>query len=159
MIPLLIGIVSACSCIYLGDTQSKLSNGGIIFSGKIVDLEILESYPVQYRAQFEVNKYWKDYNNDFKKSVIISSVKNDGANCGYTFEEDKEYLIYAYVDQESGELTTNSCMGSSTLEEAQNEIQELNNLQQPTIPNEPKAEPQEDNSFSKFFKWLKSLFS
>lgn len=156
-LPILIGLVSACSCIYLENSEVKLENAELVFSGKVVDLEILESYPVQYRAHFEIDKYWKS-NNNSPGQLTISSIKNDGANCGYNFEENEEYLIYAYFDEETGEYTTNACMGSLTLETAQTEITNLDNIIDPIIPQDI-GTPISSNIFSRFFSWLKNIFS
>lgn len=157
ILPILIGIASACSCIYFENTEAKYNNAQYVFSGKLVELQQLESYPVQYKANFQVDKIYKNQNNEIKDKIVINSVQDSGANCGYNFEQDKEYLIYAYIDQDTKTLHTNSCMGSSIIENAEEEIQELEKIANPTIPE--KSEDQEKSIFSKFFNWLKSLFN
>lgn len=151
--------VSACSCIYHPeDTQANYDSAQVIFSGKAVGVLKMESYPVQQKATFEVYNYWKGEN--IYTEIILENYEDDGANCGYTIDEGEEYLIYAYVNEETGKISTSSCAGSVKLEKAQNEIEDLNEI---TLGNEPTQQPPKvddtKNVFSRFFSWIRNIFS
>ncbi len=153
-------LTSACSCIYLPDAQSKYDNAAFVFSGEVKSIEFFGtsgSLERKYIATFEAYEYWKSSGPDL--TIDVWAYQDSGANCGYNIQEDTEYLIYAYRDSETGKITTNSCMGSVLLSEAQNEIEDLNNISPPKAPvaineNEPPR-----NALSSFFSWLKKLFS
>lgn len=163
MLPLLVSVASACSCIYLENTEQKLENAEYVFLGKIEDIKISGS---QYNEIQEMTvktiSYWKP--SEFPESVNLKiyANKDSGANCGYNFEEGKEYVIYAYLDTETGQLSTNSCMGNSLSNIAINEISELDDLTNSTTTiNEENEieEEKEENIVSRFFSWIKNLFS
>ena len=158
MLPILISIASACSCINLETTEQKLENAQYVFIGEVIDIELSNNYAEQLQeAQVRIIEYWNPSNFPEAVSLKLYATKDTGANCGYNFEENKQYLIYAYIDEETGQLTTNSCMGNLELSNAQNEIEELNELTKSTTPRP--NEPVEENIFTKFFNWLKDLFS
>ncbi|MEK6894125.1 MAG: hypothetical protein AABX10_01550 [Nanoarchaeota archaeon] len=160
MLPILISIASACTCINLENTEQRLENAQYVFLGEVIDIDLSSIYADQemQEATVRIMQYWKPTAFPEAVSLKLYATKDTGANCGYNFEENKEYLIYAYMDQETGKLTTNSCMGNLELSMTQSEIEELNKLtNSTTVPN--RAEPIEENIFTKFFKWLSSLFS
>jgi len=161
MLFLVISLASACSCIYLENTQAKLDNAAYIFSGEVIDIQTSEAYANQemQEATIRVINHWKP--SSFPESVNLKVYANrdSDANCGYNFEEGKEYLIYAYLDSETNKISTNSCMGSLELDKAQQEIKYLNGLTNSTNPNPIPNQNEEENVFSKFFSWIRNLFS
>lgn len=161
MIPILIGLASACSCIYFEDTNAKFNNAEYVFTMKVEDIDLTTVVAEEMQeATVRIMQYWKP--SEFPEAVNLKlySTKDTGANCGYNFEVGQEYLIYAYKDIETGRLQTNSCMGNINLalKQSQNEISELNNITEPITNNQP-TEPIESNIFTKFFSWFKDLFS
>lgn len=125
---LALSLVSACSCIYLPDAQAKLEQARLVFSGEVIEIQSLESYPVKQIVTLKVNEHWKLPDNKKlyispSSIVTITTIENYGANCGYTFQEDS-YLVYAYLNEES-EIATNSCSGTLALDEAQADLEQL----------------------------------
>ena len=162
MLFLVIGIASACSCINLESTEAKLDNAAYVFSGEVIDIQTSGSYANQEMQEVTIRimDNWKP--NAFPESVNLKvyATIDTGANCGYNFVEGKEYLIYAYLDSETGKISTSSCMGNLELSKAQQEIKDLNELTNSTSTNPPSTNQNEEESiFSKFFSWLKNLFS
>lgn len=161
MLPILIGIVSACSCIFMPEVQDRFDNAEYVFTMKVeeVDLKDIGTGEEMQEATVKIIQYWKP--SEFPESVNLKiySTKDTGANCGYNLEKDQEYLIYAYKDLETGNLQTNSCMGSINLvlEQAQSEINELNQIIEPVTNSNP--EPVSSNIFTKLLSWIKDLFS
>lgn len=159
MLPILIGIASACSCIQLENTEQKLNNAEYVFSGQVVDIS---SNREMQEVTIRTIQYWKP--SEFPESVNLKlyATKDTGANCGYNFQKGKNYIIYAYLDEETSQLKTNSCMGNSIITEETNEIKELNTLTNSTSADYTYQEPAQSiqtNILSKFFNWLKDLFS
>lgn len=158
-----LGFTSACSCIYLENTEQKLENAEYVFSGQVVDIKFSgQEYDELQDVSIKTIQYWKP--SQFPESVNLNlyAIKDSGANCGYNFEKGKNYLIYAYLDIETGKLTTNSCMGNSIISEETQEIKELNNLTNSTPTDydyKPVIEEKGENIVLKFFNWLKNLFS
>ncbi len=164
MFPIIIGLASACSCISLENTEAKLNNAAYVFSGSVESIKLSNSYSNQEMQEVMIRtiQYWKP--SEFPESVNLKiySTKDTGANCGYNFENGKTYIIYAYLDEETNRLTTNSCMGNTIIIEETNEIRELNTLTNSTPINEgyeKKPEPIESNIFTRFFSWFNDLFS
>jgi|SRR3989344_4581900 len=165
MLFLLIGIASACSCVYLENTKAKLDNAAYVFSGEVTNIDISENKMQQVTVRI-INSY-KPSSFPEPVNLMIYAVRDSGSECGYNFQVGEKYLIYAYLDEETNRFTTNLCMGNSQLSKAEKEIKELNNItnstsnnQEPNTNNQNNNQNQEEqNIFSKIFSWLKSLFS
>ena len=135
---MLIGIVSfaaACSCVALTETSDRFENAGVVFSGIAENVEKIENYEEDIlilgnaltlqKTTFQVDKYWKLGNLSGEKSLVIESYEDTGTNCGFNFEKDKSYIVYAHVD-ETGKMSTNFCM--QTMEFNDEEADDLNAL-------------------------------
>lgn len=161
MLPILLSVASACSCILLPDTQSKFENAAYVFTGEVVDLEKSELYGEKNQeVTIRIIQYWKPAAFPESVNMKIYAREDTGANCGYNFEEGQKYLIYSYIDTETGRLETNSCMGNLLLEEASNEIKELSEIAVPVTNTPNEVDPTENgNIIVRFFSWIKSWFS
>lgn len=157
----IISLSSACSCINLENTEDKLENAAYAFTGEVVDIQTSASYANQEMQEVTVKiiDYWKPSNFPEPVSLKLYATKDTGANCGYNFIKGEKYIIYAYSDAETGKMYTNSCMGNSLLSKSQEEIKELNKLTNSTSNDPPVVEPIESNVFTKFFNWIKKIFS
>jgi len=137
--------VSACSCLAPGTLLEELNKSDAVFVGKVIDIK---SSSMQREITFERTKIWKGP--ESVQLVVVTGTNS--ASCGYGFEEDKEYLVYASLSE--GKYYTDLCSGTKPLFLAvQEDIKVLN---EPIIatPN-----PTSDNAFSKFWSWIKNLFS
>ena len=154
----IIGISSACSCINLENTEAKLENAQYVFTGEVINVEVSgQQYNEMQEITVKIINTFKPSQFPEPVNMKIYATKDTGANCGYNFQNGKEYLIYAYLEE--NKFTTNSCMGNSLLIKSQEEIKELNKLTNSTNNNPPVVEPIKSNIFTKFFNWIRNLFS
>ncbi len=158
-----LGLASACSCIYFENTSQKLDNAEYVFSGEVTNIKISgQEYNELQEITIKTIQYWKPFSFPESVNLNLYSLKDSGANCGYNFQVGKKYIVYAYLDSETGKLSTTSCMGTSILTEETDEISELNNLTNSTQVEysfDPIVEEKGENIVLKFFNWLKNLFS
>lgn len=115
-----INSIMACECIKPENPAKALENSKAVFSGKVTDID--RNYLPLYlgnKIEFQVYNSWKGVSD---KSVTIYAEESSAA-CGYKFEENKEYLVYAYEDE--GKLKTGLCTRTNLLENAQQDLKEL----------------------------------
>jgi len=145
LLPLVSNIVYSCSCLNV-DTKEHFDNSNLVFTGTVSNIKrpyfsIDSSDPI--KATFEVNKVYKGLNEkDVKIDKIVVETAKEEASCGYNFEEDKEYLVYA--SDNDGIWQTGLCSGTKSLDDAQNEILELENTIEEKViesPNDVKEQP------------------
>ena len=58
--------------------------------------------------------------------TIVVTTRLSGEACGYSFEENKEYLVY--VVEKPADIQTGICTGTKDLADAELEIEQLNRL-------------------------------
>jgi hypothetical protein len=110
--------IRACLC---GRGSPKQIIGGLrksadfIFSGRAETVQVTRTGNY---ASIRVSRQWKG-----KLALENVKVYSDGG-CFVSFIADKEYLIYARID-ENGHLTTNICMRSGLLEKSELDLQIL----------------------------------
>jgi hypothetical protein len=107
----------ACSCLGIQPQQEAFEGSQVVFSGRAVDLEITnETYP-SVIATFDINTIWKG---NITKDPLVLTTGMGGADCGYVFEKNEEYLVYAYGKE--GELGATSCSRTTPLERAEADL-------------------------------------
>ncbi|TCP70668.1 hypothetical protein [Baia soyae] len=109
--------VQACSCVPSGDPIKEADKSSAVFVGKVVKLE---GDANQQIATLHVSKRWKG---DLDPELTVYTALS-GAACGFDFEMEKEYLVYA--TKENGHLTTTICSRTKLLSEAQADLDVLN---------------------------------
>ncbi|WP_060665511.1 hypothetical protein [Bacillus sp. CHD6a] len=119
----------ACSCLPPGTPQEELAKVDAVFTGKV--LEVDEKFNSTTEVKLSVTKTWKGV--DTKKVVIYTAM--DSAACGVNFHKDKEYLVYAHLEDE--EYTTYLCSRTAELPYAQTDLKELGEGKEPTNDKEP----------------------
>ncbi|MBI5001777.1 hypothetical protein HZC31_00160 [Candidatus Woesearchaeota archaeon] len=115
----------ACSCIMPGTVTEEVERADVVFVGTVIAVDHSE-----YRAyifpdlefSFTVQEYWKGV---LSEPLIIHTGQG-GGDCGFSFEEGKSYLVYAYAD-ESGDLHTNICSRTALLSDAEGDLVRLGN--------------------------------
>ncbi|MEH7226750.1 hypothetical protein V7112_23375 [Bacillus sp. JJ1566] len=123
---------SACSCAYPESVKDELNRKTAVFSGKVIDLvdenkfSYIQSSGDPIEVLFEVNESWKGINT----SQVIISTARSGASCGYEFELNKEYLVYAYG--EINQLETGFCERTALLSVASEDLALLGQGKEPT---------------------------
>ncbi len=119
----------ACSCVHLGTAQEEQANSTLVFLGKVASIEqrssqmdknswtlawewIQELFGAQassetehryQRVSFQVKQTIKGATN----SKVELSTGMGGGDCGYEFEVNKEYWVYARVTNTA--LTVSIC--------------------------------------------------
>lgn len=125
--------VYACSCVQPLTVEAEFSRSEAVFAGRV--LEVKEnrnlSGSVTKSALFEIRQIWKGGS----ESQIIIQTGGGGGDCGYHFEEGKEYLVYAhrstmYGDEE--QLVTIICDRTKVLAQAQVDLAILGEGKVPT---------------------------
>lgn len=92
----------ACSCMMPEPPQESLAKSEAVFSGKVTSVK--SDTDMQQVIAIDVTNIWKGVSS----SKIAITTPRDSAACGVNFETGKEYLVYAYSD-EDGSLATNLC--------------------------------------------------
>jgi hypothetical protein len=90
----------ACSCAGPSPPSEALEESTAVFAGRVASIE-----PGSYgkTVRFDAERAWKGVT----ESAVTVTTGNGGGDCGYSFEQGKEYLVYAYGDKES--LGTGIC--------------------------------------------------
>ncbi len=116
-------IVSACSCVMPLSATESLAESTAVFAGKVVDMEVSDGEIIStadpVTVTFEVSKVWKGA----EAETIVLTTAREGSSCGYSFEENEEYIVYTHG--EADQLSTNSCSRTKLLADAEEDLQEL----------------------------------
>jgi hypothetical protein len=83
--------VWACSCAPPPPPDQALKNAVAVFLGKVVDIEV-DQANYKKTVTLDVERWWKG--GDAGRIQVITSL--DGASCGYGFQKDGRYLVYAH---------------------------------------------------------------
>jgi hypothetical protein len=108
----------ACSCGAVS-TQRLLSSSDAVFSGQVTAIEKGAAIRTT-TATLRVSEVWKGP----ERATLEVSTPSDEAACGYTFEEGKKYLVYAYGKQD---LKVDACGGTVPLSYANEDLAFLGN--------------------------------
>lgn len=99
----------ACSCVRPPAPSQALANATVVFSGQVTNIEQVKG---RLNVTFRINQQWKG--EPAQSLVIQTSVTT--AMCGYPFEAQETYLVYANYRQ--GRLQTNQCSRTRLLSQA-----------------------------------------
>jgi hypothetical protein len=134
--PSLVGVRStyACSCALRPSPVDCLSSAASVFSGKVVEIDRPEGAMVSsadpVKVTFEVYEVWKGPSN----GTLVIYTPREGVSCGYAFQIQGEYLVYAQGEQ----LTTTICSNTKLLSEA---LVDISVLGRGTAPTEGPPQP------------------
>jgi hypothetical protein len=125
--------VYACSCVQPLAVEAEFSRSEAVFAGRV--LEVKEQRHLNgsmtKAALFEVSHIWKGGS----ESQIIIHTGLGGGDCGYHFENGKEYLVYAHPSTMYGDkelLITIICDRTNVLAQAQEDSAILGEGKVPT---------------------------
>lgn len=104
--------VYACSCIIPGTPQEELEKSDAVFSGTVMKMEETIS---GYDVTLQVQEAWKGV----EDNLIKVHTGMGGGDCGFSFREGEDYLVYASLV--NGELQVYICSLTGTLEGADTE--------------------------------------
>lgn len=121
----------ACSCAMPASVQEELQRSEAVFSGKVIGITekkgLLRSSADPLTVQVSVSSVWKG---TIAPEVTIYTALSS-ASCGYGFQRNTEYLIYAGRDAD-GQLQTNLCSRTKPLSKAEEDLAALGTGQSPT---------------------------
>ncbi|MBM7702415.1 hypothetical protein [Metabacillus iocasae] len=111
----------ACSCVPTVPVKEELEQSDAVFSGKVIRKEHTkqnlynDGFAMEvYAVTFEVNRVWKGASN----SHILVYTGMGGGDCGYSFKEGTDYLVYAHGnDQLIAEICSRTAELSSANED------------------------------------------
>lgn len=126
--------VWACSCAYNDSVQEEMAKRTAVFSGRVVDLEkkrqgLTSSSADPVFVHLETDRVWKGQ--ELGRKITVSTALS-GASCGYTFEEGREYLVYAHGEMD--QLQVSLCSLTKPLIDADSDLLLLGEGQAPTGP-------------------------
>lgn len=129
--------VSACECIIIKSIEKEFNDADYVASGKVVHIDYVQIQKEQGgKSKVLTSKFRDEFNilkglvltkitlntdevfkaNKRKKEVIIYTGSTGGEDCGFNFQLNKQYLIYAFEDSwGTKELRDNNKKSRGTL--------------------------------------------
>lgn len=139
----------ACSCVKPPPVKEAVNKASAVFSGKVVEIKeqsgLFQSSADPLKVVFDVKKTWKGTD---QTQVIVYTASNS-ASCGFHFELNQEYLVYAFA--RDGKLQTTLCSRTADLASAQGDLKVLGEGQLPEKQEIP--EDSTDDNFSNYILW------
>ncbi len=121
---------SACECFIIKSIEKEYNDADYVASGKVVQIDYVQILQeLNGKSKVSTSKSKEEFNifkglvlakitlkvdevfkgNKRKKEVIIYTGSSGGGDCGFYFELNKQYLIYAFKDSwETKELRDNN---------------------------------------------------
>jgi hypothetical protein len=123
----------ACSCAQPAAVEAEFGRSETVFAGRAIEVKELRNLngSMMKSALFEIGQIWKGG----PESQIIIYTGGGGGDCGYHFEEGREYLVYAYPSTMYGNkerLVTIICNRTDVLAQAQADLVVLGEAKLPT---------------------------
>lgn len=121
----------ACSCAEPDTVKEELRHSSAVFSGRVVEIvdenknKSIQSSADPIAVLFEVEESWKGLN----QTQITVYTERSSASCGYEFDLNKEYLVYAH--EANGAFKVSYCSRTTLLPTAEKDIRELGQGEKP----------------------------
>lgn len=112
----------ACSCRELSPAEAR-EGADAVFEGRVEAISASESSgvgPAPMHVTLRVVRTWKGVD---QERVVVRTASS-GAMCGYPFEPNRSYLVYAHRTDDHG-LRTGLCDRTQPIEEAGEDLDEL----------------------------------
>ena len=104
----------ACSCAFMSE-EEHLEKSDLVFEGTVVKTRAVDETPDgPWRDLITKFMVTRTVKGDEAQTREIHHHRNNGANCGINFEDERAYRVYAHRS-ESG-FSTNSCSNTQPLE-------------------------------------------
>jgi len=121
IIAILLSKVMPCDCAPPPSPEEAYEMADAVFSGEVIS--IVEDWDnLLKEISIDVYDVWKG---SIDNQIVILTGIDDGI-CGYNFQEGLEYLIYANLSGQN--LWTNICTRTTLLEDAEEDLEYLNQL-------------------------------
>ena len=115
------GFLYPCSCMEPPPPGDAYEEADVVFSGEVTNMVISEG-GYYYEVTFQIIDIWKgEY---LEEITVLTELFSD--TCGYPFQINNEYLVYAY--SYNWEIYTNICTRTNLLEYAIEDLDYLNGL-------------------------------
>ena len=118
------GFLYPCSCMEPPPPEDAYEEADVVFSGEVTNMVISEE-GYYYEVTFQIIDIWKgEY---LEEITVLTELFSD--TCGYPFQINNEYLVYAYTY--SWGIYTNICTRTNLLEYASEDLEFLNGFDNP----------------------------
>lgn len=121
----------ACSCAPPGSPDVELAQSVSVFAGRVLQIE----QPTGQRVTFQVATVWKGP----AYTSLVVHIPPDAPMCGYPFEPNQEYVVYAQGTETR--LIASVCSRTQRLVDARDDIQRLGQGITPQTPAPDRAGP------------------
>ena len=115
-----------CSCEEPPSPEEAFEDADVVFSGLVTNI-VLDDSGYYYEVTFQVIDVWKG--EGLEEITVLTETYSD--TCGYNFQINHEYLVYAY-NYDWG-IYTNICTRTNLLEYATEDLEYLNGLNFSTV--------------------------
>ena len=110
-------LAQACSCAPPPAPKIALESSAAVFVGRVTSVE---KGDLSSKYQFSVSKQWKGVKGN-ATSIVTA---NDSVACGINFDSDRDYLVYAFKNDD-GQLRANMCSRTKRVSDAATDLAEL----------------------------------
>jgi hypothetical protein len=120
------GIVGACDCVNAGPPCKAFKATPYVFAGRVTKISTIQvrlQDHDEYPQQLVVLQIERNYRGEEGKSAVEIVTGEGGGDCGFSFEEGKRYLVYAYPHPATGKLYTGICQRTRLLTEANEDLE------------------------------------
>jgi hypothetical protein len=118
--------IYACSCAESPSVQGELERSGVVFRGKVMEINDVNN---SKKVLFNVKEIWKG----LEVSQTIIETGMGGGDCGFEFKTGQEYLVYASDTKEYGDYySTGICDRTSAIQSAGEDLELLGQGMTPT---------------------------
>lgn len=127
-------MVAACDCVNAGPPCKAFKATPNVFTGRVTRISTIQvkmPSSVGYPQQLVQLQIARNYRGQEGKSTVEVVTGEGGGDCGFSFEEGKQYLVYAYPHAASGELYTGICQRTRLLSGADEDLEYLANKDDP----------------------------
>ena len=118
---IIFGYLYPCSCLEPPPPEEAYMDADVVFSGEVTNIVVDES-GYYHEVSFEIIDVWKG--EDLEEITLLTEIYSD--TCGYEFQADHEYLVYAY--SYNWGIYTNICTRTNLLEYANEDLDYLNGM-------------------------------
>jgi len=130
----LANVAAACSCADPGPPCKALSQASAVFAGSVTAIEEAKSGSGEFvlygrRIRFQVAESFQGLSG----TAVDVYTGYGGGDCGYGFHKGGSYLVYAYRDANTGQLTTGICSRTQSLNNATHDLGYLRRRNDPGL--------------------------
>jgi hypothetical protein len=121
------GSAWACDCPDVGPASKAFSNTPTVFRGRVTRISSIElntSSGEKYSDRLVCFEVQESFRGGAGKSAEVVT-GSGGGDCGYSFREGVDYLVYAFPHPRSGKLYTGICQRTRPISEAVEDLEYL----------------------------------